>query len=68
MGIDKEVEVKVLLTEKEVISSHIYLQRKSTTFKAICISIMIILFYRELYEMPLLATIALSIFYYLFLY
>ena len=62
MTTTERVTLPVLLTEKEFISSHIYLQWKSTIFKAICISIMIILFYRELYEMSLFATIALSIF------
>lgn len=62
MDINKEVTVKLLLTEKEVISSHIYLQRNNTIFKAICISIMIVLFYRELYEMSLFVIIILSIF------
>ena len=62
MNMDKEVNMKVLLTEKEFIYSNIYLQRKSTIFKAICGCLLIILYYRELYEMSLFTTITLSIF------
>lgn len=62
MHTDKEVKVKVLLTEKEVSYSDIYLQRKSTIFKAICISMILTGYFFGVYEMTWLAAITLSIF------
>lgn len=59
---NKEVNVKLLLTEKEFIFSFIYLQWKGILIKAICICIMLVAYFFAAYEMSLFTNITLSIF------
>ncbi len=62
MNVDQEAKVKLLLTEKEFIFSFIYMKWKGILMNAICSCIILIVYFRSVYEMTLLVNIAFSIF------
>lgn len=62
MDINKEANVKLLLTEKEFVFSIIYIKWKSILLNSLSGCIILIVYFLAVYEMFLLMNIALSIF------
>lgn len=62
MNNQESIRLKLLLTEKEFIFLFLFLQIKSILIKSTCFSIILIIYFRAVYEMSLFTNIVLAVF------